>query len=110
MRDRLEIAWKEHGPAELARLYAEEAMLVGYVTAIGRAEIADLLRGIVAQGWTGIKITTRHARRFGDVILVASDYTATKSDAQAGETMDAKSSHVLVKIADEWLSAMHTAA
>jgi len=37
-------------------LYASDAVLVGFVTAIGRSRICELLHGIIGQGWTSIRI------------------------------------------------------
>jgi hypothetical protein len=55
-----------------------------------------LLQGIIAQGWTRIKIKIVNVRKVGDVILVANAYSAIGSGANAGKTLEAASSHVLV--------------
>jgi hypothetical protein len=68
-----------------------------------------LLQGIIAQGWTRIKIKIVNVRKVGDVILVANAYSAIGSGANAGKTLEATSSHVLVHTDGEWLSALHTA-
>ena len=44
-------------------------------------------------------------RRIGDVILLACAYTAIGSGANAGKTLDATSSHVLVQADGAWRSA-----
>jgi uncharacterized protein (TIGR02246 family) len=106
---RWEQAWNDHGAQAAARLYAPDAILVGYVTALGRDEIANLLQGIIQQGFTSVQITVTEARRIGDVVLAANEYVATGSGQSAGKTLSAKSSHVLVYLDGEWLSAMHTA-
>jgi len=105
---RYEAAWNQ-GAEALATLYTSDSVLVGYVTAIGRSEILKLLQGIIGQGWTRIKMKAVNVRKAGDVILVANEYTAIGSGANAGKTLDATSSHVLVHIDGEWLSALHTA-
>ncbi len=94
---------------KVIQLYTHDSVLVGYITAVGRSEITDLLQGIFAQGWTGIKVRAVNARRVGDVILVANEYTAIGSGTKAGETLGGKSSHVLINVDGEWLSTMHTA-
>jgi uncharacterized protein (TIGR02246 family) len=106
--DRYEAAWAE-GAEAAAWLYTADSVLVGYMTAIGRAEIQKLLNGIIAQGWTRIKMRAVNVRRIGDVILMANEYTAIGSGANAGKTLDATSSHVLVHADGEWRSALHTA-
>ena len=47
---RYETAWNHHGAEAVAKLYAPDSVLVGYVIAIGRSEILKLLRGIIGQG------------------------------------------------------------
>jgi uncharacterized protein (TIGR02246 family) len=108
--DRYEDAWNAQDVDAVVGLYADNAILVGHSIAVGRSAIAELLRGIFAQGWTGIEIDTRHARRIGDVVVVANTYTATGSGNNAGKRLEAKSSHVLVQHAQNWRTAMHTAA
>jgi uncharacterized protein (TIGR02246 family) len=105
---RYEVAWN-HGAEAVAKLYTADSVLVGYVTAIGRPEISKLLGGIIGQGWTQIKIKAVNVRKVGDVILVANVYTAIGSGANAGKTLDATASHVLVHTDGEWLSTLHTA-
>jgi hypothetical protein len=63
-------------------LYATDSVLVGYVTATGRTDILKLVRGIIAQGWTGIKIKVVNARKIGDGVLVAAEYTALGSGGE----------------------------
>jgi hypothetical protein len=67
---RYEAAWAQ-GAEAAAKLYTADSVLVGYVTAIGRSEILKLLRGIIAQGWTQIRIKAVNVRQIGDVILLA---------------------------------------
>jgi uncharacterized protein (TIGR02246 family) len=103
-----ETAW-DQGAEAVARLYASDSVLVGYATAIGRSEILRLLREIIQQGWTRIKIKTVNVRQVDGIILVAIEYTAFGSGAIAGKTLNATSSHVLVHVNGEWLSTLHTA-
>jgi Domain of unknown function (DUF4440) len=72
-------------------------------------EIQKLLAGIIGQGWTQIEMRPVNVRRIGDVILLACAYTAIGSGANAGKTLDATSSHVLVQADGAWRSALHTA-
>jgi uncharacterized protein (TIGR02246 family) len=106
--DRYEAAWAR-GAEAAAQLYTVDSVLIGYVTAIGRAEIQKLLGGIIGQGWSRIKMQAVNVRRVGEVILMANEYTAIGSGANAGKTLDATSSHVLVHDDGEWRSALHTA-
>ncbi len=106
--ERYEAAWAQ-GAEAAAQLYTADSVLVGYMTAIGRAEIHKLLAGIIGQGWTRIKMRAVNVRQIGDVILMANEYTAIGSGANAGKTLDATSSHVLVHADGEWRSALHTA-
>jgi uncharacterized protein (TIGR02246 family) len=106
--DRYEAAWAR-GAQAAAELYTADSVLVGYMTAIGRAEIQKLLAGIIDQGWTQIEMRPVNVRRIGDVILLACTYTALGSGANAGKTLDATSSHVLVQADGAWRSALHTA-
>jgi uncharacterized protein (TIGR02246 family) len=106
--DRYEAAWAQ-GAHAAAELYTADSVLVGYMTAIGRAEIEKLLAGIIGQGWTQIEMRPVNVRRIGDVILLACTYTALGSGANAGKTLDATSSHVLVQADGAWRSALHTA-
>jgi uncharacterized protein (TIGR02246 family) len=105
---RYEAAWAQ-GAEAAAKLYTADSVLVGYITAIGRPEILKLLRRIIAQGWTQIRIKAVNVRQIGDVILLACEYTAIGSGANAGKTLDATSSYVLVFTDGAWLSALHTA-
>ena len=106
--DRYEAAWAQ-GAQAAAQLYTADSVLVGYATAIGRAEIQKLLAGIIGQGWTRIEMRPVNVRKIGDVILLACAYTATGSGANAGKKLEATSSHVLVAADGEWRSALHTA-
>jgi uncharacterized protein (TIGR02246 family) len=106
--DRYQAAWAQ-GAQAAAQLYAVDGVLVGYITAIGRIEIQRLLTGIIGQGWTQIEMRPLNVRRIGDVILLACAYTAIGSGANAGKTLDATSSHVLVHADGAWRSALHTA-
>jgi ketosteroid isomerase-like protein len=67
---RYEAAWAQ-GAEAAAKLYTADSVLVGYITAIGRPEILKLLRRIIAQGWTQIRIKAVNVRQIGDVILLA---------------------------------------
>jgi len=106
---RYEAAW--NGGAEaVARLYTPDSVLVGFATAIGRSEIQKLLQAIIGQGWARIKIKIVNVRRIGDVVLFVNEYTATGSSGQnAGKTLTAAASHVLVQTDGEWQSALHSA-
>lgn len=104
-----ENAWNHEGVEATLDLYAADSVLVGYVTAIGKPEIANLLAGIFAQGWTKIKIKVTNAREINGLVLVANDYRATGSGPNEGKTLDAKSSHVLASVGQSWVSVMHTA-
>jgi uncharacterized protein (TIGR02246 family) len=105
---RYEAAWAQ-GARAAAELYTADSVLVGYMTAVGRAEIEKLLAGIIDHGWTQIKMRPVNVRRIGEVILLACAYTAIGSGANAGKTLDATSSHVLVRADGVWRSALHTA-
>jgi ketosteroid isomerase-like protein len=100
--------WNREGVRAVDMLYTPDSVLVGYRTAVGRTEIARLLQSILDQGWTGIKIKVVNARALAGTILVANDYTAIGSGPNAGKTRDGKSSHVLTRFNDTWMSAMHT--
>jgi hypothetical protein len=67
-------------------------------------------RWLANQGWTRIEIAVVHAQARGDVVLVASTFTAQGSRANEGKTLAGKSTHALTKVDGVWLSAMHTAA
>jgi uncharacterized protein (TIGR02246 family) len=105
---RYEAAWAD-GAEAVAELYASDGVLVGYFTAAGRSEILKLVQGIIGQGWTQIKIKAVNVRRIGDVVLVANEYTAFGSGANAGKTLAATASHVLVHADGAWRSTLHTA-
>ena len=99
----------DNGVEAVSRLYASDAVLVGLVTAIGRSQICALLRGIIGQGWTSIRIKIVNVRRVGGVILIASEYAAIGSSENAGKTLNAASSYVLVESQGEALSTLDTA-
>jgi uncharacterized protein (TIGR02246 family) len=105
---RYETAWTE-GAESVSNLYTPDSVLVGYFTAIGRPEILKLLRGIINQGWTRIEITIVNVRKVGDLVLMANEYTAIGTSANAGKTLSAAASHVLAYTDGKWLSALHTA-
>lgn len=105
---RYETEWNR-GAEAVSRLYTSDAVLVGFVTAIGRPQICELLRGIIGQGWTSIRIKIVNVRQVSGVILIANEYAAIGSGENAGKTLNAASSHVLVESNGEWLSTLHTA-
>ena len=105
---RYEAAWAK-GAEMVAELYTNDSVLVGYRTATGRCDIIKLVYGIIAQGWTGIEIRAVNTRKIGDVILVVAEYTALSSGANAGKTLNATSSYVLVCVDGVWLVTLHTA-
>jgi uncharacterized protein (TIGR02246 family) len=107
---RWESAWNSQGAAATAELYTPDAVLVGAATGIGQAEIARLLGLLHGQGWTRVVITVTNARAVGGVVLAVCDFTAHGSGPIAGKILNGKSSHVLARIGDTWLSAMHSAA
>lgn len=107
--DHYEISWNAGAVAKLADLYTPDAIVVGYVTAVGREQISQLLRRIIEQGWTRITIKLTAVRQVGGVILMANQYRASGSGERAGETLEAQSTHVLTCVDALWLSAMHTA-
>ncbi len=103
-------AWNAAGAATTAQLYTPDAVLVGAATGIGQAEIARLLGLLYAQGWTRIAITVTNARPVGAVVLAVFAFTAYGTGPAAAKVLHGKSSHVLTRVRDTWLSAMHTAA
>jgi hypothetical protein len=94
--NRYEAEWS-NGAEAVSRLYAADGVLVGFVTAVGR--------GIIGQSWTRIV----NVRPIGGVILIASEYAAIGSGENAGKTLNAASSYVLVESNGDWLSTLHTA-
>ena len=102
--------WNSEGPAATAQLYTPDSMLVGGALAVGRDAIGKALAGLFNQGWTRIEIAVVHAQALGDLVLVASTFTAHGSGANAGKTLAGKSTYALTKVDGVWLSAMHTAA
>ena len=105
-----ERAWNEGGPAATARLYTADAVLVGAAMGIGQREIERLLGLLHKQGWTTVAIKVVNARAASGVVLAACEFTAQGSGANAGKELRGKSSHVLVRAGDAWLSTMHSAA
>jgi ketosteroid isomerase-like protein len=105
---RYEVEWS-NGAEAVSRLYASDAVLVGLVAAIGRSQICELLRGIIGQGWTSIRIKIVNVRQVGGVILMANEYAAIGSGENADKSLNATASHVLVESNGEWLSTLHTA-
>jgi uncharacterized protein (TIGR02246 family) len=105
-----ESAWNSLGAAATAELYTDDSILVGAAVGIGRSEIARILDMLFKQGWTRISIKVLIARQVGGVVLVASEFSAIGSGANAGKSLNGKSSHVLTQVGGTWLSAMHTAA
>jgi hypothetical protein len=98
-----------NGAEAVSRLYAPNRVLVGFVTAIDRSQICGVLRGIIGQGWTSIRIKIVNVRQIGGLILIANEYTAIGSGQNAAKTLNAAASHVLVESDGEWLSTLHTA-
>ena len=68
------------GAEAVSLLYASDAVLVGFVTAIGRSQICELLRGIIGQGWTSIRIKIVNVRQVRDL-----DRQRMARDAAYGE-------------------------
>jgi uncharacterized protein (TIGR02246 family) len=107
---RWEEAWNAQGAAAVAKLYTPDSVLIGAAIGVGRSEIARLLDQLIQHGWTKISIKVVNAREVGGVVLVASEFLASGSGANAGKTLNGRSSHVLTHVEDAWLSAMHSAA
>jgi len=107
---RWKTVWNEQGPAATAALYTPDSVLVGRAMASSRPEIARALQAMYDQGWTTLSIKVANARSVGDVVLLAAEFTAFGAGANAGKTLTGRSSHVLVRVGEEWLSAMHSAA
>ena len=105
-----ESAWNSQGAAAAAKLYTSDSVLVGAAIGVGQPDIERLLDMLFKQGWTKINIKVANAREVGGVILVASEFTAFGDGPNAGKTLTGKSTHVLTRVGDAWLSAMHTAA
>jgi uncharacterized protein (TIGR02246 family) len=106
---RWERAWNAHGPAAAATLYAPDSVLVGAAVCSGREQIAQALAFIFEQGWREISIKVVNARAVGGQVLLVSEFSVRGSGPTAGKVLSGKSSHVLTRVADTWLSAMHTA-
>lgn len=100
--------WNKNNIEELSKLYTNNCILVGYKTVVGRVEVSELLHSIIRQGWTKIQIKTVKVKLLDGVILIANEYQAIGSGEKEGEVLDAKSSQVLTKLNDNWLTAMHT--
>ena len=99
-------AWANAASGELANLYDEDAILVGYQIARGRGAIRDVLSSILAMGFYKIEISLIEARLEGGWVLSANEYVAHRS---SGEALQAKSSHVLKFDGISWRTVMHTA-
>ncbi|MCG8389586.1 MAG: hypothetical protein MJA30_28795 [Cytophagales bacterium] len=106
--NKYEKLWNENKIQELSELYTNKSILVGYETVEGRMKISQLLQTIIDQGWTKIEIQTVKVELLDDVILIANEYQAIGSGENKGEIMKAKSSQVLTKLNNSWLTAMHT--
>ncbi|MBV8568234.1 MAG: nuclear transport factor 2 family protein [Methylobacteriaceae bacterium] len=106
---RWESAWNSGGAAATAQLYAPDALLVGQAIGVGRGDLERLLGLLHQQGWTRIAIKILHVRETGEVVLVACQFTAFGSGPNAGKSLQGKSTHVLTRIGESWMSAMHTA-
>jgi uncharacterized protein (TIGR02246 family) len=104
-----EDAWNGAGPAAVAALYTPDAVLIGATIAAGRAEVERVLGLIHQQGWTKIAIRLVEARSVDAAVLAISEFTATGSGPNQGKSLAGKSTHVLTRMDDKWLSAMHTA-
>jgi ketosteroid isomerase-like protein len=103
-------AWNGEGAGAAAKLYTQDSVLVGAAIGVGRAEIERLLGLLYQQGWTKIAITVVDARSVDAVVLVVSEFVAEGVGPNAGKSLKGKSSHVLTRVGDAWLSAMHTTA
>jgi ketosteroid isomerase-like protein len=106
---RWEHAWNSHGPSAAANLYTPDGVLVGGAVAVGKAEIERTLGFISNQGWHRISIKVVSARAAGGLVLLVSEFSALGSGPAVGKVLNGKSSHVLTRLGDTWLSAMHTA-
>jgi uncharacterized protein (TIGR02246 family) len=106
---RWERAWNNHGGSAAAELYTPDSVLVGAAVAVGKADIERALGFIFSQGWQRIGIKVVSARVVGDLVLLVSEFSVLGSGPAAGKMLNGKSSHVLVRLGGNWLSAMHTA-
>ena len=106
---RWESAWNAGDVGELMELYTEESILVGYVTAVGKRAVEELLKGILDQGWKRIEIRITQIREINGIILVANEYSAFGAGVNEGKKLEAKSSHVLALINGSYVSVLHTA-
>jgi uncharacterized protein (TIGR02246 family) len=106
---RWERAWNVDGASAVARLYTPDSVLVGAAVAVGKAEIERSLGFIFSQGWQRISITVVSARAVGGLVLLVSEFSVLGSGPAGGRLLNGKSSHVLTRLGDNWLSAMHTA-
>jgi hypothetical protein len=50
-----------------------------------------------------------NVRQIGGVILIANEYAAIGSGQNAGKTLNASASHVLIESNGQWQSTLHTA-
>jgi uncharacterized protein (TIGR02246 family) len=106
---RWERAWNVHGASAAAALYTPDSALVGAAVAVGKADIERALEFIFSQGWRRIGIKVLSARAVGGLVLLVSEFSVLGSGPVAGKMLHGKSSHVLTRLGDTWLSAMHTA-
>jgi hypothetical protein len=67
-----------NGAEALSRLYTVHGVLAGFVTAIGRSQICEVLSGIIGQGWPSIRIKIVNVRQVDGLILIA---TTTRRSA-----------------------------
>lgn len=102
--------WNQNKFEELSNLYSINSILVGYEIVQNRENIAKILQQIYDQGWTKIKIETVKTSNIDDnIILVANIYEAFNSKDANAKPLKTKSSHVLNKIDNVWLTKMHSA-
>jgi hypothetical protein len=106
---RWERAWNTLGAPATGALDTPDSVLIGSSITVGWAEIERLLAAIWAQGWTQISIRMMNARVVGGLVLLAGEFSALGSGANAGKILSGTSSHVLTQVGDTWLSAMHIA-
>lgn len=102
-------AWNEGNFDQLMELYAEDGVLVGFITAEGKQAIESLLRGIRDEGWKRVEIRIKNVREINGLILMANEYSAFGSEQIEGKVLNAKSSHVLAPVNGSYLAVLHTA-
>ena len=104
-----EAAWNGGHIEQVMSTYADDSVLVGYITAVGKANIEAFLRGLLSEGWNRVEIRITNVREINGLILIGNEYTAFGSGANAGRRIDAKSSHVLSLVDGAYVSVLHTA-